>query len=207
MDRVRQPYRMRQPHGPGQRRPEGPQQPGHPVRPALLLGLWVLLTYGFRLVTAIRTRTWDSVTASVVLLGLSIAVAVLALRSRAAGSGPRRPAPGLVRLVRLLDVLAIVWSTFRLVTVWVGQWSAAFRAVHTVIAGVLLVLAVWSVAAIRDAHPGTRRLPAPREAAAQPTSAPTPPAAIAAGSTAEGPAAADGSAQIVPSGGVEPVSR
>lgn len=192
----------------------GQQRSAHPVRPALLLGLWVLLTYGFRLVTAIRTRTWDSVTASVVLLGLSVAVAVLALPSRTAGPHSQRPGPGLVRMVRLLDVLAIAWSAFRLVTVWTGQWSAAFRLVHTVIAGVLLILAVWSLAAIHDGrttiHDGPTAIRAGTpllEPTAQPTPSPTAPGALAAGSAAEDPPAAEGSAQTVPSGGVDPVSR
>lgn len=116
-----------------------------PVRPALLLGLWVLLTYGFRLVTAIRARTWDSVTASVVLLALSVAVAVMAWRLRVSGEPGARLRP----TVRLLAALAAGWSVFRLVTVWVGSWSAAFRTVHTVICGVLLILAVWSWSAVR----------------------------------------------------------
>lgn len=175
----------------------------HPVRPALLLGLWVLLTYGFRLLTAVRARTWDSVAASVVLLGLSVAVAVLALRSRSPGPVAARPGRGLVRLVRLLAVLAIAWSVFRLVTVWVGHWSAAFRAVHTVIAGVLLILAVWSLASIR----GATRPSGPADPAVQPAPRPTPPGALAVGSAAAEPPVADGSAQTVPSGGVDPVSR
>ena len=116
-----------------------------PVRPALLLGAWVLVTYGFRLVTAIRARTWDSVTASVILLGLSAVVAVLAWRLRAG-----RAQPLLGPTVRVLAGLAAAWSIFRLVTVWAGTWSAAFRTVHTVICGVLLILAVWSWLAVRS---------------------------------------------------------
>lgn len=118
-----------------------------PVRPALYVGGWVLVTYGFRIVTAVRARTWDSVAASVVLLGLSAAVAVAAVRHRAGRPGTARP---LGRLVRVLAVVAAGWSVFRLVTVWSGTWSTAFRAVHTVIAGVLLLLAGWALAAVRS---------------------------------------------------------
>lgn len=117
-----------------------------PVRPALYVGGWVLVTYGFRIVTAVRARTWDSVAASVVLLGLSAAVAVAAVRHRAGRPGTARP---LGRLVRVLAVVAAGWSVFRLGTVWSGDWSAAFRAVHTVIAGGLLLLAGWALAAVR----------------------------------------------------------
>lgn len=161
----------------------------HAVRPALYVGGWVLVTYGFRLVTAIRARTWDSVTASVVLLGLSAAVAVVAVRYRAgrAGATARR----LARLVRVLGVLAIAWSVFRLVTVWAGDWSAAFRTVHTVIAGVLLLLAGWALAAVRrlpgDQLPGDGR---PGDAGGAEPGQPV-----------------DGSRQTVPSAGVRPVSR
>jgi hypothetical protein len=172
---------------------------GRRLRPVLLLGFWVLITYGFRLVTAIRMRTWDSVTASIVLLGLSVAVAVLAWRSR---SG--RPQPALTPLVRVLDVLAIAWSLFRLTTVWVGHWSAVFRAVHTVIEGVLLILAIWSLLVLRDRRVGGQAVEAQAvddQGAAAPMPAPVP---------GEDPVAADpadGSAQTVPLTGVTPVRK
>lgn len=99
---------------------------------------WVVLTYGFRLGTAVAQRTWDSVAASVVLLALSAAVVVGSVRGR------RRSVGWLPRVVRVFAVLAAGWSVFRLVTTWTGEHAAAFVAVHTVIAGVLLVLAVAS---------------------------------------------------------------
>ena len=100
---------------------------------------WVVVTYGFRLGTAIAQRTWDSVAASVVLLGFSAAVVVAAV-GRRHGSVVSWERP----VVRGFAGLAAAWSVFRLVTTWAGDHAAAFVAVHTVIAGVLLVLAALS---------------------------------------------------------------
>lgn len=100
---------------------------------------WVVLTYGFRLGTAIAQRTWDSVTASVVLLGFSAAVVVAAVgRRHGRVTSWERP------VVRAFAALAAAWSVFRLVTTFADGHSAAFVAVHTVIAGVLLLLAALS---------------------------------------------------------------
>lgn len=192
-----------------------------PVRPALYVGGWVLVTYGFRIVTAVRARTWDSVAASVVLLGLSAAVAVAAVRYRAGRPGTARP---LGRLVRVLAVVAAGWSMFRLATVWSGTWSTAFRAVHTVIAGVLLVLAGWALVAVRslptgggpDRGPGRARVGRPiaqpevRTTAAADAAGPgaSEPAGLGAPEPA-GPGASvpAGSGHTVPSSGARPVSR
>lgn len=121
---------------------------------------WVVLTYGFRLGTAIAQRTWDSVAASVVLLAFSAAVALAAMRRR------RGSVPGWERpVVRAFAALATGWSVFRLATVWTGDHPVAFVAVHTVIAGVLLVLAglSWrSTARTRvgpSAHGAGQRVP------------------------------------------------
>lgn len=106
--------------------------------PLAMVG-WVVLTYGFRLGTAIAQRTWDSVTASVVLLGFSAAVVVAGMaRRHGRVTNWERP------VVRAFAALAAAWSVFRLVTTWTDGHSAAFVAVHTVIAGVLLVLAALS---------------------------------------------------------------
>jgi len=195
-----------------------------PVRPALYVGGWVVVTYGFRIVTAVRARTWDSVAASVVLLGLSAAVAVAAVRYRAGRPGTARP---LGRLVRVLAVVAAGWSVFRLVTVWSGDWSTAFRAVHTVIAGVLLLLAGWALAAVRglpaDGAAGNDRASSRAGDrvgvgrggtggwAAHPQVSATAPAEGAGSGAAEpaGPGASTpaGSGHTVPSAGGRPVSR
>ncbi len=100
---------------------------------------WVVITYGFRLGTAIAQRSWDSVTASVVLLGGAAGVVVSAVR-RARGN----PAGWEAGLVRAFAGLAAAWSLFRLITTWANGHDAAFVAVHTVIAGVLLALAAAS---------------------------------------------------------------
>jgi len=105
----------------------------------LAMAGWVVLTYGFRLGTAVAQRTWDSVTASVVLLALSAAVILAAIRRRR-----RLPVGWESAVVRVFAALAGAWSVFRLVTTWTGGHPAAFVAVHTVIAGVLLGLAVAS---------------------------------------------------------------
>ena len=105
----------------------------------LAMAGWVVLTYGFRLGTAIAQRTWDSVTASVVLLGFSAAVVVAAVgRRNGSATSWERP------VVRAFAALAAAWSVFRLATTWTGGRTAAFVAVHTVIAGVLLALAALS---------------------------------------------------------------
>lgn len=120
---------------------------------------WVVVTYGFRLGTAIAQRTWDSVAASVVLLGFSAAVVVAAVvRRHGSVVGWERP------VVRAFAALAAAWSVFRLATTWTGGHATAFVAVHTVIAGVLLVLAVLSWRAA--SRPGPES-PTPGQEAAQ----------------------------------------
>lgn len=124
---------------------------------------WVVVTYGFRLGTAIAQRSWDSVAASVVLLGCSAAVV-----GAAVARGRGRPVSWASPLVRVFAGLAGVWSVFRLVTTWSGGYGAAFVVVHTVIAGVLLLLAVASWRSVRGgrgnatvAHaPAAQRVPA-----------------------------------------------
>lgn len=119
---------------------------------------WVVLTYGFRLGTAIAQRTWDSVAASVVLLALSAGVVAAALHRRnrggrpGGGGGPTWERP----LVRAFAALAAAWSVFRLVTTWTGGHGPAFVAVHTVIAGVLLALAAASWRSTRSEGPTDR---------------------------------------------------
>ena len=115
-----------------------------PLAAPLAMAGWVVLTYGFRLGTAVAQRTWDSVSASVVLLACSAAVVVAAVRrSRSNPVGWERT------VVRAFAALAAAWSVFRLATTWTGGHGAAFVAVHTVIAGVLLLLAAASWASTR----------------------------------------------------------
>ncbi len=127
-------------------------KPRAPLAAALSLAGWVVLTYGFRLGTAVAQRTWDSVAASVVLLGLSAAVGVAAVRRR----GNRPPVPWERPVVRVFAVVAAAWSVYRLVTTWTGDHGATFVTVHTVLAGVLLVLAVatWRSTASRSSAAG-----------------------------------------------------
>lgn len=110
-----------------------------PLAAPLAMSGWVVLTYGFRLGTAVAQRSWDSVGASAVLLGFSGAVVVAASRRlRAAPAGWERP------VVRAFAGLAAAWSAYRLATTWAGDHPAAFVAVHTVLGMVLLALAAAS---------------------------------------------------------------
>lgn len=155
------------------RRPGSRRAALRPLAAPLAMAGWVVLTYGFRLGTAVAQRSWDSVGASVVLLGFSAVVVLAAVRR-----SRQRPLAAERTVVRTFAVLAAGWSVFRLVTTWAGSWDAAFVAVHTVIAGVLLVLAAASWRSTR--RPGS------------------------AGTGAGQPA---GAAQRVPSAGGVPVSR
>lgn len=105
---------------------------------AIAIVAWTALTWGgrIRLLTSPEQTDWANWTriAGSILIGLATA-AVLVLAAESSWE-------------RWLTTLFAVWSTAiwlrSLVTVWTGDNSTAFKAVHTVLAAGYLALAFWA---------------------------------------------------------------
>jgi len=97
--------------------------------PLYLLAAWTLFTWGTRIRNAVGDH--ESITAymvPVVLIAIALAAVVRATRW-----GP------------LLVIAATLAWLLRVPMIWTGDWSIAFKVVHTTLAVITWALAAWTV--------------------------------------------------------------
>jgi hypothetical protein len=111
--------------------------------PLYLLAAWTLFTWGTRIRNAAGDH--ESLTAYIVPLVL-VAIAVAAV-VRAKRWGP------------LLVIASTLAWLIRVPMIWSGDWSIAFKVVHTTLAVIAWALAAWTVRA--GASRGRRPVPVP----------------------------------------------